>query len=275
MTEANPAKCSYFNSGYCKFMKKENGCRYSHPTESCKIQRCRDKGCPFRHPKICRHGQQCRYQSRCMYQHLKDVANNASGFENNNDDITINLQAEIDNLKADIVKLKTDNDEKVNTLAKIHLLELQELQKVNITIKNNLEMFHINNHNKLIEGHAHEVNDISIRNEYLKKTFSDQLSSVKNALNEKEQIIIEMKLKLDTSGDTINTLKQHIKDLGEVKCSLTNNTQLTSSTKEPPKFKCKYCGKKFSLSTVLEGHIQDYHIPMARLGATGSQPSLI
>ena len=37
----------------------------------------------------------------------------------------------------------------------------------------------------------------------------------------------------------------------------------------------KYCGKKFSLSTVLGGHIRDYHIPMARLGATGSQPSLI
>ena len=112
----------------------------------------------------------------------------------------------------------------MNALAKIHLLELQELQKENITIKNNLEMFHVYNHNKLIEGHVHEVNDISIRNEYLQKKFSDQLSSVKNALNEKEQIIIEIKHKLDTSGDTINTLKKHIKDLGEVKGCLTNNT---------------------------------------------------
>ena len=117
-----------------------------------------------------------------MYQHLKDVANNASGFENNNDDITINLQAEIDNLKADIVKLKADNDDKVNALAKIHLLELQELQKVNITIKNNLEKFHVNNHNKLIEGHAHEVNDISIRNEYLQKKFLKPYSA-KTMLN--------------------------------------------------------------------------------------------
>ena len=106
MTEANPAKCSYFNSGYCKFMKKENACIYADPTESCKTQICRDKGCPFRHPKTCRHKQQCRYQSRCMYQHLKDVANYASGFENNSNGIAINLQAEIETLKADIVKHK-------------------------------------------------------------------------------------------------------------------------------------------------------------------------
>ena len=116
MTEANPAKCSYFNSGYCKFMKKENGCRYGHPTESCKTPRCRDKGCPFKNPKTCRHGQQNRYQSRCMKQHLKDVANNTSGLEKNTDDITINIKAEIENMKADIVKLKSDNDDKVHAL---------------------------------------------------------------------------------------------------------------------------------------------------------------
>ena len=272
MTEANITKCNYFNSGYCKFMKNENGCRYAHPTESCKTQRCRDKGCPFRHPKICRHGQQCRYQSRCMYQHSKDVSNITS---NNTDDITKNLKVEIKNLQADIVKLKAYNDDKVNALAKIHLLDLQELQKQSSTIKNNFEMFHVNNHNKLVEAHAHEINDISIRNANLQKSFIDQISSVKNALNKKEQIIIEIKHKLDTSGDTINKLKQHIKDLGEVEGSFTNNTQLTSSTKEPPKLKCKFCGKKFSMSSVLEGHIKDYHIPMARLGATCSQPSLI
>ena len=78
-------------------MKKENCCRYAHPTESCKTQKYRDKGCPLRHPKTCRNGQQCRYQSRCMYQHLKDVTNNSSGFEKNTEHITKNLKAEIDN----------------------------------------------------------------------------------------------------------------------------------------------------------------------------------
>ena len=44
----------------------------------------------------------------------------------------------------------------------------------------------------------------------------------------------------------------------------TNITVLTSSAKEAPKLKCKYCGKKFSKLTLLEGHIKDYHIPMTQ-----------
>ena len=38
----------------------------------------------------------------------------------------------VDNLKAEIIGLKSDNNDKVNTLAKIHLMEIQELQKENI-----------------------------------------------------------------------------------------------------------------------------------------------
>ena len=40
-------------------------------------------------------------------------------------------------MKTDIVILKTDNDDKVNALTQIHVLEPQELQKENITIKTN------------------------------------------------------------------------------------------------------------------------------------------
>ena len=39
---------------------------------------------------------------------------------------------------------------------------------------------------------------------------------------------------------------------------------MTSPTMKPTKGKCKYCGKRFSLSTVLEEHIQNYHIPMTK-----------
>ena len=66
-------------------------------------------------------------------------------------------------MKTDIVILKTDNDDKVNALTQIHVLEPKELQKENITNKNKLEMFHVNNHDKLIEAHAHEVNDTRTR----------------------------------------------------------------------------------------------------------------
>ena len=89
---------------------------------------------------------------------MRDITNNTTEFEKNTKDITKNLKAEIDNLKAEIVKLKTDNNDKVKTVAKIHLMEIQELQKENITTKSNLENLSVNNNNKLIEAHAHDVN---------------------------------------------------------------------------------------------------------------------
>ena len=67
--------------------------------------------------------------------------------------------------------------------------------------------------------------------------------TVKNTLNDRDQVIIVLKHALDLSGNTISTLKQHIKDLGDLEGSLTSVTLLTSSTKKPPKLKCKYCGK--------------------------------
>ena len=39
---------------------------------------------------------------------------------------------------------------------------------------------------------------------------------------------------------------------------------MTSPKKKPPKGKYKYCGKRFSLSTVLEEHIQNYYIPVTK-----------
>ena len=58
-------------------------------------------------------------------------------------------------------------------------------------------------------------------------------------------------------------IKQHIKDLGDKEDDTpTNISVLTSSAKEPSKFKCKCCGKKLSKLTFLKGHIKDYQIPM-------------
>ena len=40
--------------------------------------------------------------------------------------------------------------------------------------------------------------------------------------------------------------------------NLTNMCVRTCSVK-PPKFECQYCEKNFSISKVLQGHIQNYH----------------
>ena len=38
MSQREVKKCSYFNSGYCQYTKKENGCKNFHPIVECKIQ---------------------------------------------------------------------------------------------------------------------------------------------------------------------------------------------------------------------------------------------
>ena len=74
MAEDNSSKCTNFNSWYCKFTRKKNGCRYLHPAESCQVLKCRDKECPLRHQKICKHGDQCRqgaWTTMQMIMHIK------------------------------------------------------------------------------------------------------------------------------------------------------------------------------------------------------------
>ena len=45
-------KCSYFNSGYCRYTKKEMGCKNYHPSDVCQLPECREKA--YRHPKKCK-----------------------------------------------------------------------------------------------------------------------------------------------------------------------------------------------------------------------------
>ena len=58
--------------------------------------------------------------------------------------------------------------------------------------------------------------------------------TVKNTLNDREQVIIELKHDLDLSGYTISTLKQNIKNMGDIEGSPTSVTLLKSATKKPP-----------------------------------------
>ena len=127
MTEAIQIKCSYFNSGYCKFTRKENGCNFYHPTETCKLLKCKDKECQYRHKKKCKHGEKCRFQNRCEYLHLVEELGN----ENTSIQEIINLNREINILKEDIFQIRKHNEMKVNTLAKVHLKEMKDINVQN------------------------------------------------------------------------------------------------------------------------------------------------
>ena len=151
MTEDIQIKCSYFNSGYCKYTRKENGCNFYHPTEPCKLLKCKDKECQYRHQKKCKHGEKCRFQKRCEYLHLDEEL----GKENTSIQEIIDLNREITILKEDIFQIRKDNEMKVNTLAKVHLkeiedinvqnkeylVELTELRKENNELKQSLQTF--------------------------------------------------------------------------------------------------------------------------------------
>ena len=127
MTEDIQIKCSYFNSGYCKFTRKENGCNFYHPTEPCKLLKCKDKECQYRHQKKCKHGEIWRFQKRCEYLHLVEELGN----ENTSIQEIINLNREINILKEDIFQIRKDNEMKVNTLAKVHLKEMEYINVQN------------------------------------------------------------------------------------------------------------------------------------------------
>ena len=147
------------------------------------------------------------------------------------------------------------NFEEVKSLkTKIEFLkeEIKQLKEVN-TAKEIL---------LLASGKSNEIlkRELAVKDKSVEQC-TDKMLTVKNALNEREQTIIELKHKLDVSSEKISTFKQHIQELSDIKSGPTNTSLLTISTKEPSRFKCKYCGKNFSLSTILEGHIKDYHIP--------------
>ena len=134
MTADLAKKCSYFNSGYCKFTRKENGCKYYHPTEACTKTKCNNKSCDKRHPKKCRHGDQCRFRTRCLYKHF----NNDQGTDIVCAEGSVkHITEEISKLRSEISTLKKENDVKINKLVKVHLKELEDLKPENNILKNN------------------------------------------------------------------------------------------------------------------------------------------
>ena len=110
-------KCKYYNSGYCKFASRRNGCRDIHPTENCKYEDCKDKCCPHRHPKKCKYVEYCMFQSRCLYMHNECERLSVSKEIYKCNDIVLDL-------KAEIAKLNDENYRKFYILSRFTLKSL-------------------------------------------------------------------------------------------------------------------------------------------------------
>ena len=127
-------KCAYHNSGYCKFSRKETGCKNYHPKEICKVTKCRDKKCQERHPKECRFQEECQFQLCCSYKHTKPEPK-----QNVSEEIK-SLIEDVDTLKTEMVNFKVENYIHINNLVKVQLAELEEIRNENEKLKVNLNL---------------------------------------------------------------------------------------------------------------------------------------
>ena len=109
MAEDIKIKCSYFNSGYCKYTRKEKGCNFYHPTEACKLPKCNNKECQDRHQKKCKHGGKCRFQTRCEYLHMDEELGN---IDTSSQEV-VDLNREIRILKEEIFEIRKANEIKI------------------------------------------------------------------------------------------------------------------------------------------------------------------
>ena len=103
-----------------------------------------------------------------MYKHCNNEANTTVHLNESIDDkvLSLTLTAEIEYLKAEIDKLKSENYRKVNELSKIHLLELQNIQKENVSLKNTLTTSNVNKikHGEQVEVYEKEIIDLKYKN---------------------------------------------------------------------------------------------------------------
>ena len=239
MYEADSTKCSHYNSGYCKFIRSENGCRYLHPAETCTLQKCRDKGCPSRHPKMCRHGEQCRYKTKCMYKHKKYDSSNIRPNTKKTDDRIESLEKEITLLKAEISKLKAENEFKVEALGKVHLLEMEEVKKKN---------------NDLVKRFKKEVRELKIANTKLQLSLESK-ESVNVTLVCKDNVTVKQN---DQVKDDNTNLEQEQKDISKKSNERDNDHIMDHNNTHIGKdnLKCQHCSTKFSDLLVMKKHIE-------------------
>ena len=121
-------KCPYYNTGYCKFARKESGCKNYHPKNVCKVTKCRDKTCPDRHPKVCRFKEECRFQLCCSYNHSTPEQN-----QNACEEIT-SLTEAVNIVKKEIDTLKDKNHIQNNNIVKVQLAELDKIRNENVKL---------------------------------------------------------------------------------------------------------------------------------------------
>ena len=124
--------CPFWIVGFCKFHDK---CYLEHAQGDCENNQCNIKSCHKRHRKQCKFGNKCKYfkKQSCQFLHTKENTNQQR-------DITkqiVDTEGKVQKLKEGIMNLKSDNEKKVNVLVKVHMQEMEDLEKkIALTKKN-------------------------------------------------------------------------------------------------------------------------------------------
>ena len=202
-------KCAYYNSEYCKFSRKETGCKNYHAKEICKVTKCRDKKCQERHSKECRFQEECRFQLGCSYKHTKPEPK-----QNVSEEVK-SLIEDVDTLKKEIVNLKDENDIKINNLVKVQLAELKEIRNENEKLKVNLNLSQ-ESFDVALRSKDVELDNLRRRIKEEKDIVSAQLLEVR-----KQNQILKNKLSNDNKAAELKLITKE----EELKNALTKNIE--------------------------------------------------
>lgn len=242
MAEPVRMKCKYYNSGYCKFSRSQQGCKQFHPKETCQQYNCKDKCCPLRHPKKCRYKENCRYQTRCSYSH-KQTPDNRDEVSNINEDIKV--------LKVEIANLKNENGKKINILVKVHLKHLAAEKAVSDlkieVLESELKILKAEN-NKEIAKVRQELQEIKL-------VSKNEMKSKGNKQVENKTFIVEKKNKCVDEEPELKVFKCKLcdfKDKHEVRSHyLIKHCNTNDKLPDDTKNTCKVCGKSFNIASIM------------------------
>ena len=139
MANVREDKCVFYDTGYCKFSKTNNGCKKVHPRDICTIKGCKRNVCPNRHPRMCKFGEKCTYRTKCSYSHVHKM-----GQESQNNELLKN----VNDLTKEVCDMKEENKSKTNAL-NTALEDMKALNKVVDLLKTEISVIKGNNASKL------------------------------------------------------------------------------------------------------------------------------
>ena len=118
------------NTGYCKYARRETGCKYFHPLETCQTEICNEKARERRHPKKCILQEKCSYQTICLYGHTQ--RKQKTNFDQDTETSFLRKQMkaiklQIYQLKEDFSTLKQGSDKNITNLTQVHVQESNQV----------------------------------------------------------------------------------------------------------------------------------------------------